>query len=145
MWIKWGLVPAGTLWTLEKAVYGLRESPFLWSQERDTQLLALRWKVKERVFRLERCSADSQVWLLREDHPDRNTLLGVLIVYVDDFLLQVKGGPMRDAFLGALGALWKLAKEEILTVSNPITFLGIDIVLKPNGDCLLYTSPSPRD
>ena len=35
-WVRWGLVPAGVFWTLEKAVYGLRESPLLWSQERDT-------------------------------------------------------------------------------------------------------------
>ena len=33
-WIKWGLVEPGTLWTLEKAVYGLRESPALWSAAR---------------------------------------------------------------------------------------------------------------
>jgi hypothetical protein len=28
-WVRWGLVPAGTYWTLDKAVYGLRESPFV--------------------------------------------------------------------------------------------------------------------
>ena len=28
-WIKWGLVEAGVTWTLDKAVYGLRESPKL--------------------------------------------------------------------------------------------------------------------
>ena len=32
-WIIWGLVAPGTLWTLDKAVYGLRESPALWSAE----------------------------------------------------------------------------------------------------------------
>ncbi len=125
-WVRWGLVPAGVFWTLEKAVYGLRESPLLWSQERDTQLTDLRWKVKvsstmERSFRLQRCSSDSQVWMLREDHPGRNTLLGVLVVYVDDFLLQAKLGAMRDSFLAALGVIWTLAKEEILTQLHPIT------------------------
>ena len=45
-WIEWGLVPRGTLWTLDKAVYGLRESPRLWSDERDKQLTQVRWKVE---------------------------------------------------------------------------------------------------
>ena len=33
-WVRWGLVPAGVTWTLEKAVYGLRESPYLWSEKK---------------------------------------------------------------------------------------------------------------
>ena len=48
-WIQWGIVPAGTLWTLEKAVYGLRESPALWSAERDSQLLKAEWSVGKRL------------------------------------------------------------------------------------------------
>jgi len=78
------------------------------------------------------------VWILKEDHPDRNALLGLLIVYVDDFLLQVSAGAMRDAFLASLSSVWTLAKEEDLTVAHPITFLGIDIVLRPNGDVFLH-------
>ena len=137
-WVRWGVVPAGTYWTLDKAVYGLRESPYLWAEERDKQLNNVRWKVGNRAFRLQRCSADSQVWILREDHPDRSALLGLLIVYVDDFLLQAKIGGMRDAFLAALASVWTLAKEEELSESHPITFLGIDIVLRRNGDMFLH-------
>lgn len=44
-WVRLGLVPPGTLWTLEKAVYDLRESPRLWSDERDKQLVLLEWTV----------------------------------------------------------------------------------------------------
>ena len=43
--LQWGLVPEGTLWTFEKAVYGFRESPRLWSDERDKQLDLVRWNV----------------------------------------------------------------------------------------------------
>jgi len=138
LWVKWGLVPPGTYWTLEKAVYGLRESPCLWAGERDSKLEKLTWTVGKRNFCLKRCAADSQVWILKEDHPDRNALLGLLIVYVDDFLLQVSAGAMRDAFLASLSSVWTLAKEEDLTVAHPITFLGIDIVLRPNGDVFLH-------
>ena len=106
------------------------------------QLTALRWKVtiarKEHEFRLQRCSSDSQVWMIRETDPAKNTLLGVLVVYVDDFLLQTQLGPLRDLFLEAVGRIWTLAKEEILTPQHPITFLGIDIVMRPNGDYFLH-------
>ncbi len=54
-WVRWGLVPAGVLWTLEKAVFGLRESPRLWSEERDKQLTAFRWTVESKTFNLIRC------------------------------------------------------------------------------------------
>ena len=42
-WVKWGIVEPGILWTLDKAVYGLRESPALWAKERDERLEELRW------------------------------------------------------------------------------------------------------
>ena len=58
LWVKWGLVPAGVTWTLDKAVYGLRESPFLWSQERDKQLTAVRWAVGEKSYLLRQGDGD---------------------------------------------------------------------------------------
>ena len=138
MWVQWGLVPAGTCWTLEKAVYGLRESPALWSKTRDTELADMTWMVGKRTFRLQRCSSDSQVWILREDHPDRPELLGLLVVYVDDFLLQTKHGEMRDKFLKTLADIWTLSKNETLTVDHPLTFLGIEIELRANGDAFIH-------
>ena len=47
---KWGLVEPGELWTLDKAVYGLRESPRLWSAERDSKLRALRWERRRHLL-----------------------------------------------------------------------------------------------
>ena len=36
-WQMMGLVPHGTLWTVQKAVYGLRASPRAWGIERDAK------------------------------------------------------------------------------------------------------------
>ena len=102
-WVDWGHIAPGTLWTLVKAVYGLRESPALWSAERDSQLRKLEWTVKNKTYYLRCCPSDSQVWLLTQKGDPSNKLLGILIVYVDDFLLQTEAGPVRDAFLAALG------------------------------------------
>ena len=137
-WVRWGLVKAGVYWTLDRAVYGLRESPHLWAVERDAQLTVLKWTVKSKTYKLQRCSADSQVWMLMEDGNTNSKLLGLMIVYVDDFLLQAKDGPIRSALLAKLGTVWTMAKEETLSPSHPITFLGIDIVMRENGDIFLH-------
>ena len=131
-WVKWGLVKPDTCWTLDKAVYGLRESPALWSAERDSQLLKVEWSVGKKTYYLRRCASDSQVWMLTEKDDPSMKLLGIMVVYVDDFLLQTEEGPMRDAFLGALGKFWTLDKEQTLRVGYPLTFLGIEIDLFNN-------------
>ena len=137
IWVDWGLVDPGTFWTLEKAVYGLRESPALWSAERDSQLRKLEWSVGKETFYLRCCASDSQVWLLTKKG-DSDTLLGILVVYVDDFLLQTAAGPCRDAFLGALGKVWKLDKERTLDVGSPFTFLGMEMEMSKNGDIKIH-------
>ena len=129
-WVRWGLVKEDVLWTLDKAVYGLRKTPALWSAERDKQLLKLEWCVGKKTYYLRRCASDSQVWILSEKASTK--LLGTMIVYVDDFLLQTELGPMRDAFLGAIGEVWILEKEKILELECSITFLGIEIYMRKN-------------
>lgn len=58
---------------------------------------------------------------------------------MDDFLLQIILGDIRNGLLAAiLETGWKIAKDAMLEVGNPITFLGIDIVKLPNGDLKLY-------
>ena len=61
-----------------------------------------------------------------------------MVVYVDDFLLQVKAGTVRDGFLAALGKVWTLDKEKTLEAGTPFTFLGIEIDMKKNGDIQLH-------
>ena len=138
-WVDWGIVPPGETWTLEKAVYGLRESPRLWSEERDRQLLRVEWTVGKENYYLQRCAADSQLWTLKSIDPSRkNEILGILVVYVDDFLLQADLGPIRDGLLEGLGKIWKLDKEQTLNVEQSLTFLGIEMQLRPNQDVFLH-------
>ena len=39
-----GIAERGDMWYVEQAIYGLRESPALWSQYRDEELKGARWK-----------------------------------------------------------------------------------------------------
>eukprot|EP00975_Prorocentrum_lima_P018639 3923556-Prorocentrum_lima.AAC.1 len=38
-----GKVTAGTVWQIRRAVYGLKESPRLWREERDRMLEGMTW------------------------------------------------------------------------------------------------------
>ena len=124
-----GTCAKGTLWTLEKAVYGLRESPRLWSDERDKQLTLVRWNVGSKPYYLHRCTADSQFWRIQEVSPTdkQQKLHGIMVVYVDDFLFQTADGPIRSGLLAALKEIWKLDKEVTLSMTQGLTFLGIDM------------------
>ena len=75
--------------------------------------------------------------LVKEDSSGNVSLLGFMVVFVDDFLLQGDKGPVKDDFLTALRCVWTLAKEETLTIQHPINFLGIQLCLRPDGDVFL--------
>ena len=116
-WVKWGLVPPGVTWTLDKAVYGLRESPALWGEERDRTLRNLTWSANNVRYHLEQCTGDSQVWYIRKEGESARTghmIRGVLVVYVDDFLLQMSLGDVRNGLLKAITDTgWKLAGRNV--------------------------------
>ena len=86
-WVAWGLVDKGVLWTLDKAVYGLRESPKWWGDCRDKTLRGLAWDCGGRNYYLQQCSSDTQMWTIRELGDANGEVLGTLAVYVDGLLL----------------------------------------------------------
>ena len=98
--------------------------------------LAFRVSETEQYF-LEQTSSDSQVWNVKKKHDKSNEIFGILVVYVDDFLLQAAMGPMRTCLIAEITKHWTLGKEAILTPDNPITFLGIELTIEISGDLLL--------
>ena len=142
-------------------MYGLRQSPKWWSDERDNRLRKLRFTVESHDYYLQQNDADSQLWMLiemstdkfqrrsvpstasvcterrsgnpsteespyhRREGPstasgfserrkdafddvvpmDTDELLGLICVYVGDFLAIAPEGPIRDALIRALTSL----------------------------------------
>ena len=58
-------------------------------------------------------------------------------MYVDDFLIMAPKGPLRDAVVEALKSLWQFGPERTLSPATSLTFLGIDWVMRKNGDIFL--------
>ena len=68
---------------------------------------------------------------------DTDELLGLLCVYVEDFLAIAPEGPIRDALIQALTSLWEFGPERVLSEETSLTFLGIDWIKRSNGDIFL--------
>ena len=192
--VDWGIVRSGILWKLRRAVYGLRQSPKWWSDERDSRLRTMKFTVGSQGYYLQQNDADSQLWMLTKESidsterrsmpstatgpperrrgspktgenpdsrrevpstatgpPERrgekpfdkegptepDELLGLLCVYVDDFLAIAPKGPIRDGLIQALISLWEFGPERILSEETSLTFLGIDWIMRSNGDIFL--------
>ena len=54
--VQAGVVQAGIVWKIKKALYGLRTSPIAWETERDNTLKSLSWTHDKLEFRLLPCS-----------------------------------------------------------------------------------------
>ena len=100
----------------------------------------MKWNVGSKQYYLHRCTADSQLWRIKEVSRTSKDgkLYGILVVYVDDFLMQASEGPIRTGLLNAFKGIWKLDKEVTLSVKQGLTFLGIDMVMRENGDVFLH-------
>ena len=133
-WKDWGIVGPHVVWRLQKAVYGLRQSPKWWSDKRDADLRRLRIPVAGKEYVLRQNEADSQVWTICTSGQQ---LLGVVCVYVDDFLIMAHRSQLRTAVVNAITSLWTFGTARTLSPSTSITFLGIDWSMRANGDIVL--------
>ena len=69
-WVDWGIVGKDASWKLNRAVYGLRQSPKWWSDERDRRAKDFRRSAGDDHYYLAQHGAGTQVWSLRrEGHP----------------------------------------------------------------------------
>ena len=130
--VEIGLAKTGELWTLCRAVYGLKISPKAWGLCRDKEFRKLTWTVVSELFLLVQCSSDTQVWKI-VNQKDPSSLLGLIVVYVDDFLILCPAGAMREGLIVALRTVWTLRPEVTLGPGSDLTFLGLEFVHKPNG------------
>ena len=60
--VEIGIAKEGELWTLHKAVYGLKVAPRAWGIERDDKLRNLSWTHGGTTYMLKQCRTDTQVW-----------------------------------------------------------------------------------
>ncbi|CAE7353790.1 RE2 [Symbiodinium sp. CCMP2592] len=117
-----GLAEVGDYWLVEMALYGLRQSPALWSQFRDEQLSMARFTAKidgrEEELRVVQMVADNQIWKIVRCNGDQEPL-GFVMVYIDDLLVKALPEAM-DAFYQWVAARWECDGLDVLREGNKV-------------------------
>ena len=73
-----GLAEKGKYWMVEKALYGLRESPRLWCDHRDQELREIGFVHEGEEYRLRQSFAEENLWLVLKQGEDE--VQGVVLV-----------------------------------------------------------------
>ena len=64
--VKMDIVKPNTVWHVKKAIYGLREAPRLWQQERDQKLRDLEFKYQDKLAHLVQSYIHPSLWFIAE-------------------------------------------------------------------------------
>ena len=117
------------------SIYGLRESPALWSRYRNEQLEAAEWRAtiegEEVKLKLQHLVTDDQVWKIVRVKGDQEPL-GYLMVYVDDLLINALPAAM-SSFYEWLAARWECDNLDVLSEDHSIRFLGMEMHMVNEG------------
>eukprot|EP00439_Symbiodinium_sp_Y106_P027546 s300_g3.t1 len=117
------ITAAGEVWMITKAVYGLRQSPRWWGTYRDEKLSAAEWEGPSGRTRMRQSKVESNLWTLIDDE---ETVLGLVIVYVDDIMYLTTDSEARAAH-SWLKRTWECTELEQSLPGKPVTFLGVDV------------------
>ena len=121
--VELGLVPEAERWLVAKALYGLTTSPRDWSIHRNEVLRSLKVELAEGTGRLRQGVVDEHVWQVISPC---GKIVGLLIVYVDD-LLCLALPPVASAVWKAVQEKWQTTPPAWASVSDPISFCGVEI------------------
>ncbi|CAJ1346735.1 unnamed protein product, partial [Effrenium voratum] len=130
--VRLGYAEPGELWLIDKAMYGLRQSPRRWSDHRDAELAKLTWEVNGVYYKLEQCAAEQNLWRILELGNGTEVLAGLVSIYVDDVLTATEK-PVRERFEAVISERWETSKPDVLTEEHQIRFLGMSLKREENG------------
>ena len=120
------VVPKHERWLISGALYGLDRSPRCWSKKRDKSLKLIKICLEDAILTLEQLVAEPNAWLIKKSSSGTVTITGVLIVYVDDFMVgAVK--LVAEKVLEAIRGLRQCSTPEFLTDSNSLRFCGVEL------------------
>ena len=121
--VQLGIVEQGEVWIVGKALYGFKESPKWWAQYRDQVLSTTHFQVPFGFAKLKRIASDENLWKICRDD---DTVLGFVLVYVDDILILSQAQVSRSLHEW-IKARWQCSELERANPAKPLRFLGIDV------------------
>ena len=126
--IRHGLLPPRSLMLVQRAVYGLDQSPRDWGICRDKDLRKIRLMLGTCEYRLVMSDVDNNLWFLTTGRKS-DPVVACLMVYVDDLLAT---GPLAviRPLLDEISKLWQCGTVSFLpedTSEVPLVFFGYEI------------------
>ena len=132
--IRLGLVKDGEMWLVERALYGLRESPKLWGDYRDIEISQMSFQANHITYEYQQSFAEENLWLVRgKDAGDGDRVEGLALVYVDDVMLFgtreiVEGG------LQSFRKTWETSEPTWVGDREPVRYCGMELSRTEQGD-----------
>ena len=139
--VRAGLLQEWERLLVQKALYGLAESPADWASFRDSVLRTFRWRNRAgKLLMLFQLRSEQSIWLVLEVQEDgeasgEGPIIAVIGLYVDDILLCGPEAELWDLYQ-ALTAVWQMATPTWLT--DGIRFCGLQVVKATDGSWLLH-------
>ena len=126
--VQMGLVPSGVHWLINKAVYGMVESPADWGAFRDKTLRVLRWSSGDKEY-VTKPTKETHIWEIVE--VSSGETMGFLATYVDDFMFIGVHSVIRD-LMKKISSTWECSSAEEVSVGRVMRFCGFEIEMKEN-------------
>ena len=124
-----GVVPPGTMWAAEGALYGLRESPEDWTCHRNQCLRGATWSCNGQTRRMEQL-AEANVWKILNLDGEVKAYLGT---YVDDLIMVGPTDEVRSV-LQKVETIWECSGSQVLeTEGQELKFCGFQVLRTGNG------------
>ena len=117
-----GLVSKGEKWVLTRAMYGLRQSPRLWSAFRDDHLRKMRGVWEDKELKFVQGEVEPNLWAIKAG----DSVCGALLVYVDDLLI-CGSSSLIEYVAKMIAGTWETTNLEVASRAVPVRFLGCEI------------------
>ena len=128
----------GERWVVEKAMYGLTESPKDWGDYRNMRMSAMKWS-SQGFQRWLRKSPEPHLWeVCQQDAVKEESQPSVIChvaVYVDDLMVTGKREDARDV-MDQLAKTFQMTSPEEVSEAQEVTFCGYQIQKTKTGFAL---------
>ena len=125
-----GVVSKQERWKLTRALYGLRQSPRLWAQYRDSVLKDFTIDLGGRKVILKQGDIEPNLWSVH--YVDESQVIGAILIYVDDILICGER-QLVEALGERFRAEWEVSELELCDEGRVVRFLGCEIQRTETG------------
>ena len=117
-------------WVIDRALYGLRESPAVWGSFRSKRLRKARIPFRGMILKLIPTVAEPELWLVKDE--STNQLYGILVTYVDDLFFFGESELVCVLHKFILEE-WPASDLEWVNEENAVRYLGVEILKCPDS------------